>query len=645
MRPILKGIMALIIVSVILLVSDLQNRNKVKVMPSNPGQLSNRAMAGKQYTLGLCYFAPDASHDQLLTGLWKRMAELNFVLGKNLIVKEAHSNGEIGNISPILLNMDNLDLDLILATSTPCITAALSTVKKHPVAFTYCSDPIAAGVGKSYNDHARGITGIGSFPPVEKTVQFILEAIPGTTKIGTIYNNAEANSRSVLNLLNKVANNLKFELVALPVVNTSEVYQAAQVIISKGIDVMYISGDNTATQAFDAISGLCRKNAIPVVVNDAPLVEKGALAAIGPGWTGIGYHTGNLVARMLNGASPDTIPLENFGNEEIKVDLNRAKELGITIPVKYLASTAIVPTDKQYKIALVHYIDSPNSEDCEKGIRKCFADNKLTEGPDFTLKVLNAQGDMATLNSISGSIGSEKWDLVFALSTPTTQMLVKKLPGYKIVFTNVGDPQIAGLGKSFEDHLPNVCGISTMSDFEGMVKMVKHLHPGIKKIGTVFTPAEINSVSYKDHLEEAAKKEGLQLIAVPASSATDVLDAANSLVSQRIEAFCQISDNLVGSCSSAVLKVSINSKIPLYGFATNLIAQGAVAVCARDYEQAGYESGEMAMKVLSGIDPSTIPYKYVQKTDFLISNKNAKLYGIVVPESIHANFPIQQTDK
>ena len=202
----------------------------------------------------------------------------------------------------------------------------------------------------------------------------------------------------------------------------------------------------------------------------------------------------------------------------------------------------------------------------------------------------------------------------------------------------------AGLGKSFEDHLPNVCGISTMSDFEGMVKMVKY-HPGIKKIGTVFTPAEINSVSYKDHLEAVAKKEGLKLIAVPASSATEVLDAANSLVAQRIEAFCQISDNLVGSCSSAVMKVSSNSKIPLYGFATNLIKQGAVAVCARDYVQAGYEAGELGMKVLTGKNPTQIAYKFVEKTDFLISEKNAQLFKIEIPESIYTAFPMKKSDK
>jgi ABC-type uncharacterized transport system substrate-binding protein len=300
---------------------------------------------------------------------------------------------------------------------------------------------------------------------------------------------------------------------------------------------------------------------------------------------------------------------------------------------------------KKLKLCMVQYVDSPNSEECEKGLRKLLEDKNLIEGIGFTLKMFNAQGDVSTLNSIAGSIGNETWDLVFASSTPTVQMLSKKLPDAKIVFTNVGDPIAAGLGKSFEDHLPNVCGIATMSDFDGLIKLVKILQPSIKRVGTVFTPAEINSVSYRKWLNEAVKKPGIELISVPANSATEVLEAANTLVAKGIGAFCQISDNLTGSCSSAILKVSLDSKIPYYGFVTQQISQGAVAVCARDYFQAGYEAGQMGMEVLSGKNPAEIPFRLIQKTDYLISPENAGIFKISVPDQVFAAFPQLKINK
>ncbi|MEI6436739.1 MAG: ABC transporter substrate-binding protein [Bacteroidota bacterium] len=292
-----------------------------------------------------------------------------------------------------------------------------------------------------------------------------------------------------------------------------------------------------------------------------------------------------------------------------------------------------------FKLAMVHYVDSPNSEDCESGIRQALEEKKLREGIDFTLKVYNAQGDIATLNSIAESVNNETWNLVFALSTPTAQLLAKKLPKAKIVFTNVGDPLAAGLGKSFEDHLPNICGVSTMSDFDGLIKLVQTLHPGIKRVGTVFTPVEVNSVSFKSNLEIAAKKHGIKLVAVPANSATEVLDAANSLVAQRIEVFCQISDNLTGSSSAAILKVAHDSKIPYYSFVTPQMKQGAVAVCGRDYFQAGFEAGLIGVDVLSGKNPAEIPYRTVENTNYIISLEAAQYYKILVPDQIFKTFP------
>lgn len=291
------------------------------------------------------------------------------------------------------------------------------------------------------------------------------------------------------------------------------------------------------------------------------------------------------------------------------------------------------------KLAMVHYVDSPNSGDCEKGIRKALEDNLLKENADYTIKVFNAQGDMSTLNSIAGTISNETWDLVFATSTPTMQIFSKKLTSQEIVFTNVGEPVVAGLGKSFDDHLPNICGVSTISDFDGLLNLALYLKPGMKRVGTVFSPAEVNSVIYKDRLADAARKRGIELIAAPAGTTTEVLDAANSLVAQRIEAFCQISDNLTGSSGSSIMKISIDSKVPVFGFVTNQIKQGAVAVCARDYYQAGYEAGRMGAEVLAGKNPALIPFHCVSKTDYIINPEAAGLFRISIPDKLLTAFP------
>ena len=289
---------------------------------------------------------------------------------------------------------------------------------------------------------------------------------------------------------------------------------------------------------------------------------------------------------------------------------------------------------KIFKISLIHFVDSPNSEDCEKGTRDYLADIGWTEGKDFTLNVYNAQGDMSALNSITGTVTSQEWDVIIANSTPTIQALARKETRSPIVFTNVGDPVIAGLGTSYDDHVAGITGVSTMSDFEGMVDLILSLQPGIKRIGTVFSPAEINSVAYKEGLEKAAKKRGLELVTAAASTATEVTDAALSLTSKRIGAVCQISDNLTASCISAIIKAAENARLPMYGFVTKLIGQGVMAVVARDYHQAGYDAGVMIKKVLDGTPAAEIPFQLVTKTIFEVNVTIAAKYKIKIPDGL-----------
>jgi ABC-type uncharacterized transport system substrate-binding protein len=76
----------------------------------------------------------------------------------------------------------------------------------------------------------------------------------------------------------------------------------------------------------------------------------------------------------------------------------------------------------------------------------------LTEGKEFTLKVFNAQDDIPILNNIAGSVAADKWDLIFSLSTPTTQLLSKKVVNSPFVFSIVGDPLHSGLSETNEKH-------------------------------------------------------------------------------------------------------------------------------------------------------------------------------------------------
>lgn len=312
-------------------------------MASKAAEASLQAPGGKKFKIGLAFFAPEPGADSCMKGLFDGLKKLGFKEGENLTIEKAHANGEIPNITPIMQNFDNSDVDLIVAMTTPCLTAACTTVKNRPVVFTYVYDPIAAGAGKTMEDHLPNITGVGSFPPVEETIKAIQQLVPGIEAVGTLYNSSEANSRKVVEVARELFRKHGIKLEEIAITNTSEVYQAAQTLASRNIQAFWITGDNTALQAFSGIAKVAMQARLPLVINDPEFTDQGAVMAVGIGWYETGLAASQRVAQVLLGQDPKDLPFQNVAVRKLVVNPKVAKELGITFPAGILKDAEKLP--------------------------------------------------------------------------------------------------------------------------------------------------------------------------------------------------------------------------------------------------------------------------------------------------------------
>lgn len=286
------------------------------------------------------------------------------------------------------------------------------------------------------------------------------------------------------------------------------------------------------------------------------------------------------------------------------------------------------------RLMLLQFNDSPLSELPKKGIIEGLARNGYILGKDYELKISNAQGDIATLNLMVDVAVNDRPDLIFLTSTPTLQSAVKKIRNTPVVFTVVADPILAGAGTTFNNHLPNFTGISTLGDYPGMIRWVKTLKPTTKVIGTLFSPGELNSVTNMEELRKFAGQAGIKLLAVPVNSSQEITDAALALTGQKPDIICQIVDNLTSLSSGTIIRISTEKKIPVFGFVSDQIKMGAVLVVSRDYYQAGIDAVKLAVKVLNGESPSAIPFEYVSKTNVLINPDAAASFNINITPDI-----------
>jgi len=295
---------------------------------------------GTVYKIGVAYFSSEENQENCLAGFLEGLRAAGFEEGKNLDVTRTHAQGEIANIPSMLKNLESSDRDLIFVMTTPVLGGACSLVKNKPVVFSAVTDPVAAGAGKSLDDHLPGVTGTGSFPPVQDMVDAIRKILPRAKKIGTIYNASEANSVKVIGVARDIFRAAGFTLEEVTVASSSEVGTAAQALVARGVDAIYTQTDNTVMQGFDAVIQVSRDAELPLFTDDPLAARRGALACVGLGFRQPGVVAGGMAARVLCGESPGSIPMLNVAENVIWLNDDAAGKLGISFPPELVARAA-----------------------------------------------------------------------------------------------------------------------------------------------------------------------------------------------------------------------------------------------------------------------------------------------------------------
>ena len=151
---------------------------------------------------------------------------------------------------------------------------------------------------------------------------------------------------------------------------------------------------------------------------------------------------------------------------------------------------------------------------------------------------------MATLGALFDSAQTAGTDLYVVFSTPALQTALRKVHDAPLVFTVVADPFLVGAGKSDTEHLPHVTGVYTQGPYRELAELLHAHFPQIKRVGTLFCPAEVNSVSNKEMFVREAGRYGLTVETVPVNHPGELSDAALSLCSRQLDAVAQIMDNI-----------------------------------------------------------------------------------------------------
>jgi putative tryptophan/tyrosine transport system substrate-binding protein len=290
--------------------------------------------------------------------------------------------------------------------------------------------------------------------------------------------------------------------------------------------------------------------------------------------------------------------------------------------------------EKQYVIGVTQIVEHPSLDAAFEGFKKALAENGLEEGKNVKFDVQIAQGDPTNSQTIAKNFVGDGVDLIFANSTPSAQHALNATKEIPIVFTSVTDPVGAELVKSFEEPGENITG-TTDTHPEAISKTISFITDEMKakNIGVIYNSGEQNSVVQAEEVKKLAEEKGAKVVEASVSTSADVKQAAESLVG-RVDAIYVPTDNTVVSALESVISVSNDKDIPLFVGELDSMKKGAIAASGFSYEDLGYETGQMAAKILKGEKkPSEINVEYPKNFKLMINKQAAEEQGVEVQDA------------
>ncbi|KQO73823.1 ABC transporter substrate-binding protein [Rhizobium sp. Leaf262] len=271
--------------------------------------------------------ALDAARD----GVKQALADAGYKEGENLKFVYQSAQGNPGTASQIARQFVGDAPDVIVPISTPSAQAVVSATRDIPIVFTAVSDPVGAQLIKSMDKPGRNVTGLSDALPVNEHLALIKKIAPNAKTVGYIYNSAEANSVSTLELLKTEAAKAGLTVVESVATKSAEVQGATRALVGKA-DVIYVPTDNTIVSAFEAAASVASEAKIPLFAADTDSVARGAVAALGFNYFDVGKQTGAVVVRILKGEKPGDIPATVAVGTDLVLNKKAAEKAGVTFP-------------------------------------------------------------------------------------------------------------------------------------------------------------------------------------------------------------------------------------------------------------------------------------------------------------------------
>ena len=264
---------------------------------------------------------------------------LGWVVGRNLLVERRYANGRAELLQPSADELVRLKVEIIVTTGTAATLAAKMATSTIPIVFKSAGDPDRSGLVASLARPGGNITGFSIVGPEmnAKRLSLLRELLPGLQRVGYLVNSTNPYFRATRSDFEQACRSLAIQPIFVEVATANELANAVGEVARQHGQALLLSSDNLFYDNLVEISRVALTHTLPIMIQrDVSLQESGALVSYGITAAEVNKRNAAFVDRILRGARPADLPIEQPTKFELGVNLKTAKALGLTIPQSLL---------------------------------------------------------------------------------------------------------------------------------------------------------------------------------------------------------------------------------------------------------------------------------------------------------------------
>ena len=266
------------------------------------------------------------------------LRDLGWIDGQNVTFERRSSNGKDEVLSPLATELARLQPDIILSVGTPATRAAERATQTIPIVFTRIADPIGLGLIPSLARPGGNLTGVSLLATdlSSKWLEFLIMAVPDAKRVGVLWDPSFPASGPQLKEIEQAAPSLSVDVAPAGVSGPEEFERSLQAILEQHAGAVIVLPSPVFAENLQTIAELTVKARLPAMFGRREHVDAGGLISYGTNYADMYRRAAAYVDKILKGAKPADIPVEQPTKLELVINLKTAKALGLTIPYTLL---------------------------------------------------------------------------------------------------------------------------------------------------------------------------------------------------------------------------------------------------------------------------------------------------------------------